>query len=149
MFGHDAVFPGDGTGYIQMGAQWIHDRHNPVFEMALKLGLLPSADVEPDNFFGETRFIDQNACDVPRRLLKDFRRFAGRAFLESEDWSEKYNSTWSYGDIMDQLYQRFLANHSGQYNASDIKIWDAMFRTSRYAALIFRVSSSITVCTKF
>lgn len=99
--------------------------------MALQLGLIPSADVEPDQYFNGLHFIDQNSCDVPRRLVRKFMRFVGENFYESTQWDldRDLNVSSSYGAVMEVLYQRFLT--ANQYNESDVKILNGMFRASK------------------
>lgn len=122
-----------GDTYIQMGAQWLHGRRNPVTTMAVQLGLIPSVDAPMDDIYTKMRFIDQNARDVPQQLRDEFVEFSKESFgkLVDRQFRSTLQPSSSFGAAMDSMYKEFLTKNQSRYGASEIKLLDAMYNASR------------------
>lgn len=100
--------------------------------MATKYGAIPNPDAEADDFYTNLRFINQNGCDVSKRLHSDYDRYLEEKFSEMCDTGsfEGYNAT-SYGALKDDLFNRLLRDNATKYSEMDVKVLEAMYRSSK------------------
>jgi hypothetical protein len=117
--------------YIQLGAEWLHNRHNPLFKMAQKLGLFPNSKVKSDDFETTMRFIDENGRDVPSRLRKDYMDIEEKIYAMMDKGSFSGYKSSSYGDLCDDLFEKLIQRRKFKYTEDDVKILMAMHKASR------------------
>uniref|UniRef100_A0A914WYU0 Amine oxidase domain-containing protein n=1 Tax=Plectus sambesii TaxID=2011161 RepID=A0A914WYU0_9BILA len=116
-------------GYIQLGAEYINGRKNPIYEIARNLNVLEADnDEEEDDDPLENGILAAGDCTVSQNDRNAFTEFASPLMDKYESMAGQGDQTRSIGQLYSQDYQRFLSNQ----RATDKKsVYDALTRLYR------------------
>uniref|UniRef100_A0A914CG45 Amine oxidase domain-containing protein n=1 Tax=Acrobeloides nanus TaxID=290746 RepID=A0A914CG45_9BILA len=113
------------NGYLQQGAEYINGQANPIFEMALRLGIVTSEDEDYEHMEDATLWTGE--CQIRQDLREAFAEFSNN--LEDEYHKMSENSefwTLTVGEVYEKSYEKFL--EANRPSIKSKKIFDALSR---------------------